>query len=261
MKLNRQSKTAAESVQHLLSIMKRLRQECPWDAKQTHKSLQRYLIEESYEVLEAIDQDDVSRLASELGDLLLQIVFHSQIASEDDKFNFQEVVERISNKLIERHPHVFGDRNVHTARDVQEMWEETKVLKENRKSLLSGIPESAPALLQAQRLQEKAATVGFEWEDVSSVLEKLKEEVEELQAEIASGDPNKVEQEFGDLLFTIVNMCRYYKVSAEDALRKTSKKFVNRFQYIEKHYKNPKAMKSASLKELDAFWEEAKSQD
>jgi MazG family protein len=252
---------AGKSMERLLRIMTRLRSGCPWDARQTHETLRRYLLEESYEVLEAIDHGDNSKLASELGDLLLQIVFHSEIASEKGGFDFREVANRISEKLIERHPHVFGDTKVHTAEDVQKNWEETKLRKEKRDSLLSGIPAASPALLQAQRLQERAATVGFEWDDVSSVIDKLREEMEELEKEIQSDNREKIEQEFGDILFTIVNMCRYYDVSAEDALRKTSRKFVNRFRYIERQYNDPQDMKSASLHELDAFWEEAKKHD
>jgi MazG family protein len=241
--------------------MTRLRKECPWDAKQTHETLQKYLLEESYEVLEAIDHGDHQKLASELGDLLLQIVFHSEIASEKDQFNFNDVIDRISKKLVDRHPHVFGDKKVNSPQEVQKNWEESKVLKENRTSLLSGIPSSTPALLQAQRLQSKAATVGFEWQDVSSVFDKFREEISELQVEIESGNRELMEKEFGDILFTIVNMCRYYNISAEDALRKTNTKFTKRFQYIEKQYnQDPKAMKKASLEELDAFWDEAKQQ-
>jgi len=260
-KVPKRKSEAAQSMERLLEIMTRLRSGCPWDARQTHQSLQPYLLEESYEVLEAIDHGDMSKLASELGDLLLQIVFHSEIATENGDFDFSEVANRISDKLIERHPHVFGDTKVHSAEDVQKNWEENKLRKEKRKSLLSGVPGTSPALLQAQRLQERAATVGFEWDDVSSVVEKLKEEIEELEEEIQSDNRKKIEHEFGDILFSIVNMCRYYNVSAEDALRKTSRKFVNRFQYIEKQYKDPRDMKSASLSELDAFWEEAKKHD
>jgi MazG family protein len=246
-------------VDALLEIMARLRKECPWDARQTHETLRRYLLEESYEVLEAIDDGRPDKLASELGDLLLQIVFHSEIASERNRFDFHDVVDLISKKLVERHPHVFGDTRVHSAGEVQKNWEESKVIKEKRESLLSGIPRSTPALLQAQRLQSKAATVGFEWDDVTAVFEKMKEEMHELQAEIEAGDKDHMEKELGDLLFTIVNMCRYYNISAEDALRKTNSKFTRRFRYIEKQYKHsPKAMKEASLEELDALWEEAK---
>jgi len=248
-----------DPTQRLLEIMARLRKECPWDAKQTHNTLQKYLLEESYEVLEAIDQKDQTKLASELGDLLLQIVFHSEIAAEKNHFTFDDVVKGISEKLIERHPHVFGDKHVNSAKDVQKNWEETKVIKENRSSLLSGIPKNSPSLLQAQRIQQKAATVGFEWDNVSDVFDKMKEEVQELEQEMESGNQKKIEEEFGDLLFTIVNLCRYYNVSAEDALRLTNKKFINRFQYIESQYdNNPKSMRSASLEELDAHWEDAK---
>jgi len=162
---------SAEGIERLLNIMKRLRSECPWDAKQTHQSLKQYLLEETYETLEAVDSEDWDSLASELGDLLLQIVFHSEIASESGRFDFSEVISCISEKLIKRHPHVFGNKKVHNAREVQDNWEHSKVIDEKRQSILSGIPKAAPSLLQAQRLQDKAAAVGFEWDSIQPVLE------------------------------------------------------------------------------------------
>ena len=250
---------SAEGIERLLNIMKRLRSECPWDAKQTHQSLKQYLVEETYETLEAVDSEDWNLLASELGDLLLQIVFHSEIASESGHFDFSEVVSCISEKLIKRHPHVFDSKKVHNAREVQDNWEHSKVIDEERQSILSGIPKAAPSLLQAQRLQDKAAAVGFEWDTIQPVLEKFEEEWNEFKNALANGDQNATEKEFGDILFSIVNLSRYFNICAEDALRLTNKKFVRRFQYIERQYNyDPKAMKSESLEQLDKHWIDAK---
>lgn len=246
-------------MQELVAIMKRLRRECPWDAKQTHQSLKPYLIEEVYEVLESIDHQTWDELASELGDLLLQIVFHSQIASENGHFDFNTVVEKISKKLVERHPHVFDSDTAKTAEEVQSNWEHIKVKSENRKSLLGGIPASAPALLRAQRLQNKASTVGFDWNSVHPVMDKLEEEWTELKQAVDKGSLDDVKDEFGDLLFTLVNLSRYLDLDSEDALRLTNDKFIKRFQYIEKHYDNNlEAIKKASLEEMDTLWEESK---
>ena len=242
----------------LLEIMKRLRKECPWDAKQTHHSLKRFLLEEAYEVLESIDEQNWDELSAELGDLLLQIVFHSEIASEENRFDFDVVVDKISAKLVERHPHVFGDTSLNSAREVQQNWEHTKVQNERRGSLLEGIPQNAPALLQAQRLQEKAATVGFEWDEIEDVFEKVEEELGELREARKAQDRVAIQAEFGDLIFALVNLGRFLNVDSEDALHQTNKKFIRRFRYIEKKYKNPEAMKKATLKELDEYWNESK---
>lgn len=247
------------TMERLLDIMHRLRAECPWDAKQTHESLRPYLLEEAYEVLESIESKDWNDLAGELGDLLLQIIFHCEIASEKERFDFADVVGLISKKLIERHPHVFGKKDLHSAEQVQENWEHSKIINEKRHSLLSGIPKSAPALLQARRLQEKAATVGFDWPEVKPVLEKIEEEIGELKEAVEQDHQPDIEDELGDLLFSIVNLSRHLKVNAEDALRQTNKKFIKRFQYIEKHFDgDPKSMKSRSLQTLDDLWEESK---
>ncbi len=250
------------TIDDLLHIMRRLRKDCPWDAKQTHQSLKPYLLEETYEVLETIDQEHYDKLAEELGDLLLQVVFHSQLGEEKKRFDFQQVVTHISRKLIRRHPHVFGDKDLKDAKAVQENWEQSKVKDEHRASLLSGIPKAAPALMQAQRLQEKAATVGFEWESIEPVYEKVKEEWGELQSAIEQGNQKEIENEFGDLLFALVNLGRFLHVNAEDALRKTNQKFIRRFEHIEKQYDNDvEAMKRASLSELDRHWEQAKDNE
>jgi len=247
------------NINRLLEIMKRLRTDCPWDAEQTHRSLKRFLLEETYEVLESIDDADWEALSDELGDLLLQVVFHSEIAAEKGRFDFNTVVQKISHKLIERHPHVFGDQKLNTARQVQDNWEHSKIINEKRRSLLDGIPKTAPALLQAQRLQDKAATVGFEWESLGPVFEKVEEELGELKQAYLQKDSKAIQEELGDLLFAMVNLGRFLNVDSEDALLQTNKKFVRRFHFIEKQFhNNPAAMKKASLSELDAYWEEAK---
>ena len=247
------------TINELLEIMKRLRDECPWDAKQSHHTLKQYLLEEAYEVLETIDSESWEDLSSELGDLLLQIIFHSEIASRSGEFDFSTVVDGIAEKLVHRHPHVFADTSVNSAKEVQENWEHTKLIKENRKSILSGIPKSAPALLQAQRLQQKAATVGFDWTELNPVIDKIDEEWQEFKQAVKDDNLSDIKEEFGDILFSMVNLARFCKVLAEDALRLTNNKFIRRFQYIEQQYNNdPKIMKSQSLEELDQHWNDAK---
>ncbi|MBN2426544.1 MAG: nucleoside triphosphate pyrophosphohydrolase [Calditrichaceae bacterium] len=249
-------------MEKLLKIMHRLRRECPWDAKQTHQSLKPYLLEETYEALESIDEENWDELASELGDLLLQIIFHSEIASEKGCFNYDTVLEKISKKLIERHPHVFDKEIVKNAEDVQRNWEHIKVKSEKRDSLLTGVPATSPALLQAQRLQEKAASVGFDWDSIHPVMEKLEEEWNELKEAAETGSLEKIKNEYGDILFTLVNLARFLHIESEDSLRLTNKKFIKRFNYIEKKYDNDlNAMKSAGLKEMDRLWEEAKNKE
>ena len=251
---------AKYTIEDLLEIMKRLRDECPWDAKQTHHTLKQYLLEEAYEVLETIDLESWDELSSELGDLLLQIIFHSEIASRAGEFDFSDVVDGIADKLVHRHPHVFADTRVNSAEEVQDNWEHSKLLKENRKSILSGIPKSAPALLQAQRLQQKAATVGFDWTEMNPVIDKIDEEWQEFKQALKDNDQMEMKKEFGDLLFSMVNLARYCKIVSEDALRLTNQKFIRRFQYIEKQYdNNPKLMKKQSLDSLDQYWNDAKN--
>ncbi len=259
MKHTNKPESENNKIRQLLEIMHRLRAECPWDARQTHESLRPYLLEEAYEVLESIESKDWDDLAGELGDLLLQIIFHCEIASEKERFDFADVVGLISKKLIERHPHVFGKEDLHSAEQVQENWEHSKIINEKRRSLLSGIPKSAPALLQARRLQEKAATVGFDWPEVKPVMKKIEEEIGELKEAVKKEHQPDIEHELGDLLFSIVNLSRHLKINAEDALRQTNKKFVERFQFIEKHFDgDPKKMKSQSLEALDELWEKSK---
>lgn len=241
----------------LVQIMKRLRKECPWDREQTPETLRQYLLEEAYETIEAIDGENWGELKKELGDLLLQIVFQTEIAEEEKRFTLPEVIEHINNKLIERHPHVFGDVSVKDARDVKHNWEQIKVKNEKRKSILEGVPRNLSALLRAQRLQDKASHVGFDWENPADVLDKIREEIDELQR---SSTPEEIEEEMGDLLFSLVNLSRFYNLSAEDALRKTTNKFISRFQYIEqKAAAEGQKLNDLSLAEMDRLWEEAKS--
>lgn len=243
----------------LVDIVKRLRKECPWDRIQTHLSLRRCLLEETYEVLEAIDGNDMNELKKELGDLLLQVVFHSNIAEEGNEFTLKEVVELESKKLIDRHPHVFGDVKVKDSDEVKRNWEKLKK-NEGRKSIIDGIPEELPALLKAYRIQEKASKVGFDWKDEKPVVEKITEELEELKQNINEGKSHaEIEDELGDVLFSIVNYSRFLKVNPEDALRNTIKKFKQRFQQIENYAKeNNKELEQMTLEEMDELWEKAK---
>ncbi|RMF60361.1 MAG: nucleoside triphosphate pyrophosphohydrolase [Calditrichaeota bacterium] len=242
--------------QRLVEIMQRLRKECPWDREQTPQSLRQYILEEAYETVEAIDKNDWDELRKELGDLLLQIVFQAEIAEEENRFTLEDVIRHINEKMIVRHPHVFGDVKVENAEQVKENWEQIKQRSENKKSVLDGVPLQLSALLRAQRLQDKASHVGFDWDKPSEVLEKIKEEIEELEN---SQSQEEREEEIGDLLFSLVNLCRFYHISAEDALRKTIAKFISRFQYIERELrKQRRSFDSVTLKEMDQLWEEAK---
>jgi MazG family protein len=253
------TRKTGEKFQQLIDIMEKLRSECPWDREQTADSLKKYILEEAYEVVEAIDHQNWKHLSAELGDLLLQVVFQSEIASEKGYFFIGDVIESICNKLIQRHPHVFGETEVQSAHDVEGNWEYIKVQKEGRRSLLDGIPKTAPALLTAQRLQEKAAKVDFDWKNISEVLKKLEEEITEFKKALSAQNKNLIEEETGDILFTIVNLARFLDITAEEALRKSNHKFVRRFQYIEREFgNNYQKMKDAGLETLDKKWEEAK---
>ncbi len=245
---------------NLIDIMKRLRKECPWDRKQTPQTLRQYILEEAYETVEAIDEKNWMELKKELGDLLLQIVFQAEIGEERERFTLEEVVKNINDKLVRRHPHVFGDVKVKDAEEVKDNWEQIKVTQEDRKSLLEGVPKNLSALLRAQRLQDKAAHAGFDWENVSGVLEKIQEEISELEEAIQEKNPEEIENEVGDMLFSLVNLARFQKFSAEDALRKTINKFISRFQFIEqKLAERNGSITSSSLEEMDRLWEESKS--
>ncbi len=250
---------AKEEFQNLIDIMARLRKECPWDKKQTPQSLRQYILEEAYETIESIDDENWDELKKELGDLLLQIVFQAEIAVEEKRFTLEEVIRNINEKLIRRHPHVFGDVKVNNAEEVKENWEQIKIHKENRTSLLEGVPRNLSGLLRAQRLQDKAARVGFDWPEITGVFDKIKEEIEELEESLKERNREAVEFELGDLLFTLVNFARFQDINAEDALRKSINKFVSRFQYIEKRLKDlNKTIYNSSLEEMDALWEESK---
>ncbi|MBK8551190.1 MAG: nucleoside triphosphate pyrophosphohydrolase [Ignavibacteria bacterium] len=242
-----------------VDIVKRLRKDCPWDRIQTHLSLRRCLLEETYEVLEAIDENNMPELKKELGDILLQVIFHSNIAEENNDFTLKDVIEFETNKLIERHPHVFGDVKVKDSEEVKRNWEQLKK-KEGRKSVIDGIPEELPALLKAFRIQEKASKVGFDWKDEKPVFDKITEEINELRDNVNAGKPIKeIEDEFGDVLFSIVNYSRYLKINPEDALRKTIRKFRERFQKIEKYAEdNNKVLEEMTLEEMDLIWNKAK---
>lgn len=236
---------------------------CPWDIVQTHKSLRRNLIEEVYEVIEAIDLEDEKLLCEELGDLLMQVVFHARMAEEAKMFSMQDVIDGITEKLIRRHPHVFGDVNVKDAGEVLTNWEAIKrAEKKDRTSVLDGIPKDLPALMSAYKLQHKAAKVGFDWPDIDPVWDKLEEELHELEEAIADGKVEKIEEELGDVLFTVVNIARFLKIDAEVALTGTNRKFKKRFSYIEAKVKaKHQRWENLSLIDLDELWQEAKAQD
>lgn len=249
--------------QRLVDIMAKLRGPggCPWDRQQTHASLKPYLLEEAYEVLESIDDHDEMALKEELGDLMLQSVFHAQIAAEHGRFTISDVLDAINEKLIRRHPHVFGDIEIHTAEEQKILWEGIK-RKEGKKSALDGVPAHAPSLLRAYRVQQKAASAGFDWEKPDQVWEKVNEEMDELQEAIGDRDHDAITEEFGDLLFTLVNLSRFIRVHPEDALRMAVDKFMVRFRRVESHFKqNHKDLKSATLQEMDAVWNAIKHDD
>ncbi|CAN5213635.1 nucleoside triphosphate pyrophosphohydrolase [soil metagenome] len=242
----------------LLNIMDELRQQCPWDKKQTMESLRHLTIEEVYELGDAILDKDREEIKKELGDILLHIVFYARIGSESGHFDIGDVTNSICDKLIDRHPHIYGDVKVANEEDVKKNWENLK-LREGKKSVLEGPPASLPALVKASRIQDKVAGVGFDWEEPQQVIEKLKEELEELQSEIQVMDQDKMEAEFGDVLFSMINYARFLKINPEDALERTNKKFIKRFQYLEeKAREKNKPLSEMSLAEMDVFWEEAK---
>ena len=244
----------------LVSIMERLRSKdgCPWDREQTHKSLRQYLLEEAYEVLELIDNEEYNELKNELGDLLLQVIFHAQIADENQLFNIETILDNINNKLIFRHPNVFGNVKIRTAAEQIVNWEKMK-MKEGKKSVIDGVPKELSALLRAYRLQAKAATVGFDWPKIEPVWNKVDEEMTELKQAINENNHIEIEEEFGDLMFSLVNLARFLKVNPENALRNTIKKFITRFEYIEKEIKDKgDKIENYNLNELDAIWEKAK---
>ncbi len=242
----------------LLTIMDQLRADCPWDKKQTMETLRYLTIEETYELGDAILDNDLEEVKKELGDVLLHIVFYSKIGSETNHFDIADVCNNICEKLINRHPHIYGDVKVENEEDVKRNWENLK-LKEGKKSVLEGVPKSLPALVKANRIQEKVAGVGFDWEKPEQVWEKVKEELQEFKDEIDNGNKDAMESEFGDVLFSMVNYARFLKINPENALERTNKKFSKRFQYLEeKAQAINKPLKDMTLAEMDVLWEEAK---
>jgi XTP/dITP diphosphohydrolase len=250
--------TRAEAFEKLIRIMDELREKCPWDRKQTIQSLRQMTLEETYELTDAITENDWKSIKEELGDLLLHIVFYSKIASEQNQFTLEEVLNGISQKLIDRHPHIYGDVEVKDDEDVKRNWEKLKI-KEGKRSVLSGVPKTLPALVKAMRLQEKAKQVGFEWENKDQVWEKVKEEETELQEAIQTGEQKRVEEEFGDLVFSLVNFARFLNIDAENALEITNKKFINRFSQMEEQaMASGKKLNEMTLQEMDSIWNQIK---
>lgn len=242
----------------LLTIMDELREQCPWDKKQTMETLRHLTIEETYELGDAILDNDLDEVKKELGDVLLHIVFYAKIGSETKAFDIADVCNSICDKLIDRHPHIYGDIVVENEEDVKRNWENLK-LKEGKTSVLEGVPKSLPALVKANRIQDKVAGVGFDWEDPKQVWEKVEEELNEFQHEVNEGNQEAMENEFGDVLFSMVNYARFLNISPENALERTNKKFTKRFQYLESKAKAlNKNLKDMTLSEMDVFWEEAK---
>ena len=259
-------KTESDGFSRLLELMRRLRAPggCPWDAEQTHETLKRYLLEETYEVMEAIDSGSPEMLKEELGDLLLQAVFHSAIAEEKGEFTMEDVLQVLCDKLIRRHPHVFGDLRVHDIDQLVDNWERIKKSEkgEERRSALSGVPSHLPALLRAQKISEKAARVGFDWDHIDPVFAKVLEELKELEETLFTGDQERMEAELGDLLFAIVNLGRFLSLNPEDALRKTIARFTSRFSHVEESlHARGKSLRESSLEEMDSLWEEAKRKE
>ncbi|MGV8828858.1 MAG: nucleoside triphosphate pyrophosphohydrolase [Breznakibacter sp.] len=246
----------------LLEILDRLRVECPWDREQTNESLRTLTIEETYELADAIVKNDPSLIKKELGDLLLHIVFYAKIGEEKQQFDIADVIDSLNEKLIYRHPHIFGDTKVKDADDVLSNWEKLKLKeKDGNKSVLAGVPPMLPAMIKANRIQDKARGVGFDWEQREQVWDKVQEELRELNHEIMSGNTDGMEDEFGDLFFSLINAARLYNINPENALERTNRKFIQRFNYLEaKTIQQGRDLKSMSLAEMDEIWDEAKKQ-
>jgi len=261
--MNKQRELALSSFNRLLDIMDELREKCPWDRKQTWESLRTLTIEETYELADAIIDEDAGGISEELGDLLLHIVFYAKIGEEKGAFHLHDVIDHINQKLIYRHPHIFGDVQVQSAREVEENWENLKLQEHVEKTVLGGIPSSLPALIKAYRVQDKARGVGFDWSDFSGVWEKLMEEVGELKEQLEeSSRPERIEEEFGDLFFSMVNVARHAGINPENALERTNLKFIRRFNYLEQEtLKKGLNLKNMSLEEMDQYWDKAKEQD
>ena len=262
------AEASGEQFDALVRIMERLRADdgCPWDREQTRQTLKPFLIEEAYEVVEAIDEGDPKQIMEELGDLLFQVVFHAQVAAERREFTIGQVLAATADKMVRRHPHVFGDSTASTTREVLEQWEELKREERNAAaavpvSALEGVPRELPALLRAQRLQDKASRVGFDWPEISGVTAKIEEELGELKEAMKSAAPEEIEQELGDVLFSLVNLARFLNLSAEEALRKTMTRFTTRFQHMEETLRrDDRRFREVGLEEMERLWQQAKSQ-
>lgn len=247
----------AEAFIRLVSIMDDLRAKCPWDKKQTIHSLRKLTIEEMYELVDAISDDNYDGIKEEIGDIFLHLVFYAKIASEKNAFQLHEALNQICDKLIKRHPHIYGDVNVNSEDDVKKNWEQIK-LSEGKKSVLEGVPRALPAMIKAYRLQEKTATVGFEWTEIADVWDKVEEEKQELEEAVSEGNREDIELEFGDLMFALINYARFLKIDPEAALEKVNKKFKKRFEYIEDQADKP--LSEMTLNEMDRLWNAAKSE-
>ena len=249
-----------EAFRELLEIMDRLRVECPWDRKQTNESLRNLTLEETYELADAILEGKPDEIKKELGDLLLHIVFYAKIGSETGDFDIADITRNLNNKLIYRHPHIFSDTEVDSAEDVKKNWEELKMRE--GKAVLQGVPRSLPAMIKANRIQEKVRAVGFDWDEREQVWDKVREELDELAGEVKNDDRDKIESEFGDLLFSVINAARLYGVDPETALEKTNIKFIKRFNYLEQNtLKKGRKLKDMNLDEMNGIWEQAKDYD
>lgn len=250
-----------EAFGRFLDILDELRVKCPWDKKQTNESLRPNTIEEVYELCDALMKDDQKNICKELGDVLLHIAFYAKIGSEKGEFDIKDVCDKLSDKLIFRHPHVFGEVKADTAEKVSENWEQIKLKeKDGNKSVLSGVPEALPSLIKAYRIQDKARNVGFDWEQREQVWSKVKEEISEFEKEVTDMDKEKAEAEFGDVMFSLINAARLYKINPDNALERTNQKFIRRFNYLEEHtLKAGRNLADMSLEEMDEIWNEAKS--
>ena len=258
---NKEEKLAA--VGRLLDVLDTLREKCPWDRKQTNESLRPNTIEEVYELSDAIEKKENKNICKELGDVLLHVLFYAKIASETDEFDLADVCNQLCDKLIFRHPHVYGDAKAETAKAVSENWEQLKQKeKDGNKTVLSGVPKALPSLIKAFRIQEKVANVGFDWEKREQVWSKVKEEIGEFETELERGESMNSEGEFGDLLFSLVNVARLYHINPDNALELTNRKFVRRFNYVEQNARQQnRSVNDLSLAEMDAYWNEAKRQE
>lgn len=244
----------------LLDVMDELREKCPWDKKQTYESLRPNTIEEVYELSDALMAKDEPNICKELGDVLLHVVFYAKIGDENNSYDIKEVCDKLCDKLIFRHPHVFGDLHVKSTEEVLQTWEQIKLKeKDGNKSVLSGVPASLPTLIKSYRIQDKARNVGFDWEKREQVWDKVKEELKEFETELSAMDEDKAEAEFGDVLFSLINAARLYKINPDTALERTNQKFIRRFNYLEEHtIKVGKSLQDMSLSEMDEIWDEAK---